>query len=103
VDIADLTHEVWAGLIGEKFSVRLDDGSVIELVLNSAELAPGDPARNGGAHSAFFTGPGDLLLQQRMWPLAHSAIGEHCLFMVPIGVDESGYQYEIVFTHAPSQ
>jgi hypothetical protein len=102
MEIRDLTHEVWSGLVGESFSVRLDDGSAVELVLTAAEMGPGDPGRNGSAHSVIFTGPHDPLLYQRMWPLFHNSIGEHSLFMVPIGVDESGYQYEIVFTRAPS-
>lgn len=99
MEISDLTHEVWSGLVGETFSLRLDDGSNLDVVLEAAELAPGDPSRNANAHSALFVGPGDQFLPQRMWPLAHPSIGEHSIFLVPVGHDEAGYRYEAVFTH----
>ena len=102
MELQDLTHDVWSGLVGETFVVRLDDGATVDLSLTSAEMAPGDPARNGGAHSAFFAGPLDVFLPQRMWQMRHDAIGEQAIFLVPIGEDDDGYRYEAVFTHAPS-
>jgi hypothetical protein len=98
MEMHELTHEVWSGLVGETFTMRLDDGSTIDLVLSAAELAPGDASRNAGAHSVVFTGPGDRYFPQQIRPVSHQAIGEHSIFLVPIGEDDVGYQYEAVFT-----
>lgn len=97
MDLGDLTHEVWAGLVGETFTVRVDDETAVRLELSSAEQAAGVD-RPDSAHSVVFRGPGDVFLEQRTWPVSHPTIGEHQLFLVPIGDADGGYQYEAVFT-----
>lgn len=98
----ELTLDVWAGLIGESFSLQFEDGSSVDLRVTAAESVPGAPGRNAGTYSVLLAGPEDPFLPQQMWPLSHPEIGEHQIFLVPIGRDDSGYQYEAVFSRPPS-
>ena len=97
MELSELTHEAWARLVGDLFTVRLDDGSVLTLELSSAERAAGEN-RADGAYSVVFTGPLDVALPQRTWPVAHPEIGEHDIFLVPVNRATDGYEYEAVFT-----
>jgi hypothetical protein len=47
--------------------------------------------------SILFQGPGNLFLQQSIYPMAHDKLGEFSLFLVPVAKNESGFQYEAVF------
>jgi hypothetical protein len=47
--------------------------------------------------SIVFQGPGNLLLQQSIYSMAHDELGEFNLFLVPVAKNESGFQYEAVF------
>ncbi|HMG35195.1 MAG TPA: hypothetical protein VKM94_14745 [Blastocatellia bacterium] len=44
-----------------------------------------------------FLGPLDRLLLQSTYRIDHDKLGELSLFLVPIGRDESGFQYEAFF------
>jgi hypothetical protein len=48
--------------------------------------------------SLIFTGIPSPWLPQGMYTLAHPQMGEHELFLVPIGPDASGMRYEVVFS-----
>jgi len=37
-------------------------------------------------------------LQQRMYEFRHPEMGKFELFLVPLGPDETGFRYEVVFT-----
>ena len=43
-------------------------------------------------------GPVDPLLPQGVYRIGHQALGEHGIFVVPIGRDAEGTRYEAVFT-----
>lgn len=102
MELQDLTHDVWEGLLGETFVVRFDDGSTIDLVLAEATRPPGDPERNGHAHSAVFHGPRDTFMPQMIRHISHEGIGgEQGIFLVPVGETDTAYEYEAVFTHTP--
>jgi hypothetical protein len=49
--------------------------------------------------SLFFHGPDDIMLKQGTFTLDHPEMGEITLFMVPIGRDERGVRYEVVFNY----
>ena len=44
-----------------------------------------------------FQGPGNLLLPQGTYTLEHEALGRFELFLVPVGKNSDGFQYEAVF------
>ena len=47
--------------------------------------------------SLVFRGPHEPLLPQQIYPFEHDQLGAFDLFIVPVGRDEEGLQYEAVF------
>jgi hypothetical protein len=50
-------------------------------------------------YSLFFYGPADIMLKQGTFTLDHPEMGEIMLFMVPVGREERGFRYEVVFNY----
>ena len=49
--------------------------------------------------SLFFHGPADPFIPQGIHKLKHRSLGELELFLVPIGRDKDGFQYEAAFNN----
>jgi hypothetical protein len=49
--------------------------------------------------SLVFRGPLDQPLEQGLCPLAHDALGNADLFLVPVGREADGFRYEAVFNN----
>lgn len=49
--------------------------------------------------SVIFLGPADRMMPQHIYRLQHPQLGEMDLFLVPVGKQQSGYEYEAVFNH----
>jgi hypothetical protein len=47
--------------------------------------------------SVVFCGPMQRFLPQRTYRLRHECLGEQQLFLVPVGQDAEGFQYQAVF------
>ena len=96
--LEDFTLETFAGRLGETFRVDGDSG-VVDLRLASAEDRHQGPAKPQGRapFSIVFVGPREPILPQRIYRFEHEGLGAFELFIVPIGPDESGMQYEAVF------
>jgi hypothetical protein len=78
--------------------VRIDTGMVVELVLIEATAGRGRTAsEDRESFSVIFQGPGDRLLPQRTYSLEHDILGRFDLFIVPVGQDQSGFQYQAIF------
>lgn len=73
----------------------LDDPKRTPLVLTEAKGHASAP--NLESFSLFFRGPREPRLQQQIHRLYHEQLGELAIFLVPIGMDASGIQYEAVF------
>lgn len=56
-----------------------------------------EPAARRAPFSLVFRGPGDRVLPQRIYRLAHDELGEFEFFLVPIGPDREGMRYEAIF------
>jgi hypothetical protein len=80
-----------------KFS--LTDNFSLELV----EVYVPPSTRRQERFSLIFIGPSERILQQGMYSLQHEAMGALDLFLVPIGQDERGVQYEAVFNRLIKQ
>jgi hypothetical protein len=93
------TAENFSRNVNTKFHVNVDPAESIELELVRVEVRTSEPNEQGGMErfSAFFQGPPNYLLPQRTYELVHGQLGELQIFLVPIGQDERGYQYEAVF------
>ena len=95
--LATLTYEKARDLVGRSYRVDAVQLTVTK-VIRAAEDRPRAAELKRDTFSIFFSGPGDVLLPQRMYDL----VGEHesfpHLFIVPVGRNSEGYEYEAVFT-----
>ena len=98
---ARLTVVDFRQLVGTKFRVTVVAPEPLELEL--LKVQGYEPQENEGRemerYSLFFNGPGHMFLQQGTYPLEHPSMGEMQLFIVPIGRDERGFQYEVIFNY----
>ena len=98
--IEDFDTSTFSGRGGEAFRVLRDDGSTLELEFVSVTPGPVPPDDARGERTPFsivFRGPLEPVLPQRIYRFEHDELGSFELFIVPIGPDESGMQYEAVF------
>jgi len=98
--LEDFTVVTFEERLGETFRIGLDDGSALDVELVSATVAPTRPneaPRVRAPFSIVLRGPLEPILPQRIYHFEHEALGSFDLFIVPIGPDESGMQYEAVF------
>lgn len=93
----DMTYETFYALLGEKFEIALNDGSLVGLNIVEVSKARGEN-RPDNAFSVVFRGPPEPLLGQGTYVLGSKVTGPLPLFLVPIGETEDGLEYEAVFT-----
>ena len=100
--LGGLTYETARQLVGRTYRVNVDAGRSIELtvtrVVRAAEHGPRPKELKRDSFSIFFRGPSDVLLPQRMHDLIADRDSLPHLFIVPVGRDAKGYEYEAVFT-----
>lgn len=96
---ATLTEKEFSKHVNTKF--RIANEAPLELELTQVKGYLSQQFEQGGMErfSAYFDGPGDRLLPQGTYPLDHESMGSFELFLVPIGKNERGYQYEAVFNY----
>lgn len=92
---ASLTHEDFAAQLNTKFRVQVDEANAIDLVLSEVSELKTSPRQE--QFSIVFQGPLEAFLGQGGRQFEHEEMGDFSLFLVPIGQDENGYQYEAVF------
>jgi hypothetical protein len=97
-----LTHDDFAGRVGERFALCSADQSRIDLrlieVTESQELGgPGPQGQERRQFSLVFRGPASPVQPQSIYHLDHDGLGELEIFLVPIGPDNEGMCYEAVF------
>jgi hypothetical protein len=100
--LEQLSHADFAARVNSKFRVWLEPADSIELEL--AEVTPRRlvtaPGPSRAAYESFalrFIGPADHLLVQRIYQFELAALGRFEIFIVPVGRDEGGFQYEAAF------
>lgn len=86
---------------GTQFRVRVEAPRPLDLELH--EVQSYESREHGNRimerYSLFFYGPGDMLLNQGTYTFEHPSMGELQLFTVPIGKDDRGLRYEVVFNY----
>jgi hypothetical protein len=101
--LSQLTVTRCAAYVGEPFHVVFDDGTRVALELIAATPYIGQETEEASAgrgripFSLVFRGPRTGILPQRTYRIAHAALGEFPLFLVPIGPDSAGMRYEAAF------
>jgi hypothetical protein len=93
------TEENFREHLGTKFGVRVETPRPLELELVEVKGYNAQSGEPSGMErfSLFFYGPGDIMLRQGTFTLEHPSMGELTLFMVPVGRDQRGFRYEVVF------
>lgn len=84
--------------IGERFDCLIEGGATVALKLTHAgasECAAGEDVDR--PFSLIFQGPSEPLLSQRVYSFRHPLLGGLDIFIVPIGRDDTGVEYEAVF------
>ena len=83
----------------EDFALDIENAglSLKMKLIEISEIGSPKPQEKRRAFSLVFLGPSDYLLNQQIYRLTHPKMGELNLFLVPIGPNQEGLQYEAVF------
>lgn len=97
-----LTYESFVDCRGQMFRIYFGPTASLDAELVSATAfpsRPGGPTQpdRRAPFSVIFRGPPTPVLPQRIYRIENDSMGTFDLFIVPIGPDESGMQYEAVF------
>lgn len=96
--LAQLTREVFDDQLNQIFFIKVEDTG-IEAELVDCRSLPGEPEEGRRQpFSLLFRGPLEPALPQRIYEVRNQEIGPLEIFLVPIGPDKVGMQYEAVFT-----
>ena len=90
-----LSHEIFSQYKNTKFQVKIDEERAAELELTEVSDLKLYPKQE--EFSVIFRGPLDLFLGQGLRPFTHERMGQFELFLVPIGKDDRGFNYEAIF------
>ena len=83
--------------VGSEFEVLDDPSRIFRLIL--VEVVEHARTERNEAFSLMFHGPSDPFLGQGIHKLKHATLEELEIFLVPVGQDKDGFQYEAVFNH----
>jgi Domain of unknown function (DUF6916) len=93
--LENLKLNSFSDYLGTKFLAYRGDDKGVEL-----ELIQAEDKRSNARQERFallFRGPLDMVIEQGTYSMEHDKLGSFDLFIVPIGVNESGREYEAVF------
>ena len=97
--IEDLRRESFEPHLQDVFEIDFGNGSVPSTLVDIRSLTPPSEDYEGRQPwSLLFRAPMNMLCDQAMYTVRHAELGELQLFLVPIGPDKEGMQYEAVFT-----
>lgn len=90
-----LTKDMFAQHVHTKFRVHYAPPQTAEVEL--IEVAERRSTPRQEQFSIVFRGPRDPFFPQKIYTFEHDRLGAFDLFIVPIGMDEGGVQYEAFF------
>jgi hypothetical protein len=104
MNLSEMTLEMAQPLFGTVYQLTLEDGGTLEIKLIDGapfEL-PRRPSRGARQprrppFALYFLGPREPILPQRMYDLRSETSNFEGLFIVPVGRDDEGTEYEAVF------
>ena len=96
---ATLTEEEFSKHVNTKFRVASEPPIDLELTEVKGYLSQAHEQSGMERFSAFFNGPSEPFLRQRVYALEHDRMGAFELFLVPIAKDDNGFRYEAVFNY----
>ncbi|HEV7376753.1 MAG TPA: hypothetical protein VGN95_18710 [Pyrinomonadaceae bacterium] len=81
--------------LNTKFRIHPDDSTVVETELIEAVDDESTPSQE--RFSLIFRGPHQPYLAQSLYRIEHDKMGTLNLFLVPVGKNEDGFEYQAVF------
>lgn len=94
----NLTVASFSDCLGTQFRLDAGEAFSLELTLIEAEATRFSSRPDGSASfSLTFRGPMRPILPQKIYRLNHEMLGVLELFMVPIGPDQTGMCYQVIF------
>jgi hypothetical protein len=91
----DLTKEIFSESLKTKFRLDSEPSKAIELEL--IELNEGVSTPRHEQFSLIFRGPLDYFIGQGTYHMEHDKMGGIDLFLVPVGQEQDGFRYEVIF------
>ena len=91
-----LTIDDFQPFVGTPFAVG-DEGQAGLLELTAAEAARADGGAVRVGFSLLFRGARASMLPQGVHRILHPTLGAMDIFLVPVGLDAQGMQYEAIF------
>ena len=102
MNLEDFTADTLRSHVGSNFHVTLEDGQVVELLLEEVNVVVEkhvSPRMNRDSFSLYFVGPDNLYMSQATYNLSHDALGgPWAVFVVPVGRRGAPFLYEAAFT-----
>ena len=97
-----LTHDHFAGRLGDQFAITVGEATTLTLELMAATAGSemggrGPEGQERRQFALVFRGPAEPALPQQIYPLTHDELGPLDLFLVPIGPDQVGMRYQASF------
>jgi hypothetical protein len=93
--VSDLSSEQFAECLNSQFQVDAATGGGVALELVRVTKVDYSPRLDN--FSLIFRGPRSPFVPQGSYSVNHRKLGEMTIFLVPIGADGAGTQYEAVF------
>ncbi len=95
--LENLHKEEFAECLDQPFRVGASDTAPFDLMLT--EVIEQLHTASQETFSVMFRGPLDHFVPQGIHQLSNEKLGALEIFLVPVGRDERGYEYEAVFNH----
>ena len=92
-----LQRKDWAECLNTNLTVVDEHSAPFDLEL--IQVSEEQSTRRQTVFSILFRGPADRFIPQRMVKLRHERLGEMQIFLVPVGQDKEGFQYQAVFNY----
>jgi len=93
----ELHHNDFAECLNDRFQVVGEHAAPFDLEL--IQVSEEKAAQRQRIFSVLFRGPTDQFMPQRTYKLKHHRLGVREIFLVPVGQDKEGFQYQAVFNH----
>ncbi len=97
-----VTAETFTPHVGSTFTIELDAATAFPIVLVSVaainEQAAQGSVQQRTSFSLLFRASPTPILPQHIYHIVHETLGALDIFLVPIGPDHQGMQYEAIFT-----
>ena len=86
--------EAFSASVGEQFRLTAEGDEISAELIEAKKLGE----VRGRPFALLFRVSDGPVLPQRIYPVDHDGLGQFELFIVPVGPDEVGMQYEAIFT-----